>query len=88
MIFGVCTWCDIIGKKTFSLVSDWCSVFFIKILFSAWFLKGKYISELLKRAQNVDELILDFHAMLELFEGALRRMRGPRSSCTAAKIKQ
>lgn len=50
---------------------------------------GKYISELLKRAQKVvAELTLGCQVMLELcgFENALFRTRGPRSSCTAVKI--
>jgi len=76
-----------IGKKIFSLVSDSRNVFIIKVLFTVGFLKGKYISDVLKRAQKVDESILGFQVMLELceFESALFRARGPRSSCTAVK---
>jgi len=73
------------GKKIFSLVSDSRNVFIIRVLFSVGFLKGKYISELLKRAQKVvDGSTLGFQVMLELC--ALFRARGPRSSCTAVKI--
>lgn len=77
------------GKKIFSLVSDSRNVFIIKVLLSVEFLKGKYISELLKRAQKVvDGSTLGFQITLELceFESALFRARGPRSSCTAVKI--
>jgi len=72
------------GQKIFSLVSDSRNAFIIRVLFSVGFLKGKYISELLKRAQKVDGSTLGFQVMLELC--ALFRARGPRSSCTAVKI--
>lgn len=84
-----CIWRDMTGKNIFSPVSDSCNVFIIKVLFSAGFLKGKYISELLKRAQRVvDESTVGFQVRLELcgFESALLRTRGPRSSCTAVKM--
>jgi len=77
------------GKKIFSLVSDSCNVFTIRVLFSVEFLKGKYISELLKRAQkDVEGSTLGFQVLLELcgFESELFRARGPLSSCTAVKI--
>lgn len=83
-----CIWRGMIGKNAFSAVSDSCNVFIIKVLFGMRFLKGKYISELLKRAQRVvDESTAGFQVRLELcgFDSVLLRTRGPRSSCTAVK---
>lgn len=83
-----CAWRDMTGGKIFSLLSDVHIVFIIRALFRVGFLNGKYISELLKRAQKaVDDSTLGFQVTLELcgFECTLFRARGPRSSCTAVK---
>jgi hypothetical protein len=69
------------------LVSDSLNVFIIKV-FSMGFFSGEYIS-VLKRVQGAASgSARDFQVTLELckFGSALFRMRGPLSSCTAARI--